>query len=244
MGVQNHLFCSFLGFLIHQLSINYLDSIVTKCCNVRTLRNKSFRALEEAVKNLLPLIPVFLIFLFVPPAEAQTENMLGIYFDEEGQVNCVEDLPSFSNIYVVLHNPTVDFIVGIDFEIVLSDVVGDLIYLNNYWYPGVILDVCDPMGHACAAFAEPYPLSFSTPITSYMTYSIESPLVEICFNLQGAMMAPDPDFPTLYTAFDPTEYLIASVDPGPGGGCVARVGSCVVANKKLSFGTIKALYRN
>lgn len=73
------------------------------------------------MRNLLFFVSVFLIVLFAAPAESQTANMLGLYFDEEGMVNCVDALPTSSYVYVVLHNPSIDFIDGIGFEIVISD---------------------------------------------------------------------------------------------------------------------------
>ncbi len=72
-----------------------------------------FVALEEAKKNLTLHLPFFLMIIFILPAEAQVSDMLGLYFDEEGLVNCAEEVPNPFDLYVILHNPSMESLVGI-----------------------------------------------------------------------------------------------------------------------------------
>ncbi len=56
---------------------------------------------------------------------------------------------------------------------------------------------------------------------------------EACLNLQGAFTTPSLEFPTLVIGNG--EYVLATVDPGPGNGCVAYIGPCTVPNGAFTF---------
>ena len=66
---------------------------------------------------------------------------------------------------------------------------------------------------------------------------------DICFALEGSFVAPDPALPYLVLSMNPFEYLNCSVAPGPGNGCVATIGSCMVSSEHHEIGSLKALYR-
>lgn len=182
------------------------------------------------------------VLLTASSSSAQTENLLGVYFDADGTNNCLEEFPPHAEqyqIYVVLQNPTMPSITGIGYLIEGFD---SLLCIGMIFSSPQALNTCDPQSHVCAGFGEPFVLSASTVIVTYTIYSSPNNPESVCMNMVGSFMCPDQSRPTLYLD-DEFNYIHPNLEPGPGNGCMASIGTCLVATDSGTWEGLKSLYR-
>ncbi len=187
------------------------------------------------MKKLVSVSILLVSSLLAGLAQAQTENMMGVYFDEAGTINCIENVPDLFDVFLVLHNPTFEAIDGFACHV---QVQGPCMFLSGTYNSSQVFNVCDPPGHICAVFGEPLPTIETTWLIRWLMFRMEEETIG--FTLTGGMGSPDPLFPAILVG---SESYLATVDPGVGDGFVARIGDCTVPTAPRTFDFLKALYR-
>ncbi|MFH1844260.1 MAG: hypothetical protein ABIF77_13735 [bacterium] len=194
-----------------------------------------------------PLFTCLLLCLFViaaPPfsgADPGTDGV-GIYFDLDGQVNCL-DVPPFTpvNCYVIATNvSSPGGVLGYAFTIATA---GPFL-LGNYTQP--CINIIGWPDIACGLSA-PYPWAPTIVLisVSFMVMSPEPVYLSVLPYSFGSVI---PGFPVYEDGDAPGTYraLFPAAGQGPGGewlpvACVN--GDCPVPTESETWGGLKALYR-
>jgi hypothetical protein len=96
------------------------------------------------MKLLSKLCFVSVLILIAFPAQAATaDNTLGVYFDEQASMVCVEGIVPYAllPVYVILSNPTMDMLYGFEFGITVT---GPPLVFSTFTHPcGISVDPVD-----------------------------------------------------------------------------------------------------
>ena len=166
-------------------------------------------------------------------------DMMGLYFDSEADIVCVEGLEytDVVDMYLILTRPTAEFIYGFEAG---YDMVGEAHILSTQ-----IPDSCLPPGgpdNMIIGFSYPHPTSITNILATItvMYFDLENHPVE--FYLHGTTPSSlDPAFPTLLLA----DGVLLGVGISAQNGPTAQInGWCnVVDTAEVSFDKIKTIYR-
>ena len=196
-------------------------------------------------KLIMSLILVTLLFGF-GQVFAQEDNLLGLYFDPYGDLDCIEaaGLAPFSmiDLHLILKNPTFEVLRGFEMSL---DIEG----------PAIIVDWEFPEGHDGLNFG--YPGNFiigymdwlpMEEINILMTFSVlymSTDSEGVCFLIGGSDPSSlDPLYPTL--AYSDDGLVSANVNNGIDGACTARISETpcsTVATQSQTWDSLKSLYR-
>lgn len=188
------------------------------------------------------LLALTLTAVLATPALAQSgSNMLGLYFDPDGQTNCLEvsDVTPFSmlNLYLVLQNPDFGYLSALEAGLTIE---GPII-LVTVEFVEVWINVGSDE-NLIVGFATPIPLAEVTHLATFSMIYTSTGQETVCFRLHGTTPSSiDPAYPTLLT--EDNELVMASLNPGPYGDCTAEIGYCVSATEDQTFDRLKSLYR-
>lgn len=192
------------------------------------------------MKKLVVLMMAMLVassaFAIVDP----DNDMMGVYFDMNADMVCVEGAAPYSNhvAYLVLTNPTFDALYGYEAGL---DIMGPAILLTNVFANPQALNVGDNTNQI-VGFGAP---TMTEPVTLLATMellytAVDGTPVEI--HLHGTEPSSmDPMYPVVLLADgELRSYGISAAD-----GLVAQInGTCgVVATEEMSFDNVKSLYR-
>lgn len=196
------------------------------------------------MKNYLIAFTAFLILMVAGAAFAQESNIMGLYFDPLGDVDCLDtnELIPFESfdMHLILKNPSFDGLFG--FEAGFTG-TGDYQVLSV-----VVHSAFDPyiglFDNIIIGFGTPVVMEEINLLATYQAMYTGIPGGEVCFILHGSDPAQlDPLFPTLLTGEQ--ELIAAAVNHGSDGTCTAILadGPCIVATTIHTWDSLKTLYR-
>lgn len=194
------------------------------------------------MKKLLPLLILCLLIPATHNSLAQTPNQMGLYFDLDGQYNCLDasliNPYQVFSLYLILLNPTFDQLYGFECGIT-TDGPSTLIGTT---YFGSIIDIGEP-GNYIVGLGEPLPMGEVNPLLDLSFLYTGTADDQVCFTLHGSDPSSiDPALPTVLLADG--QLMSTAVDPGPlGGSCTARIGICALATDHQPWDALKSLYR-
>ena len=193
------------------------------------------------MKKLLVLVLAMTIassaFAVVDP----DPNMIGIYFDTDADVYCMEGVAPYATIpaYIFLTNPTFDGLYGFE---VGYNLEGNGMVLSGLFANPEALDV-GAAGNHIVGFGSP---TATTPATLLITLSVlymDTSMAPMYFNLTGADPASiDPLLPTVL--LDAGQLMTTGYSTFDGTHSAVINGVCdIVATEAMSFDSVKSLYR-
>lgn len=176
---------------------------------------------------------------------AQEGNLLGLYFDPYGEMDCLEaaSLAPFTavDLYVILKSPTFHMLGGYEFGIEVDG-------------PALITGWDYPFGFAGFNFGEgdnyivglqnDYPMEDVNILLTFEIFYMSTTSEGVCFTLGGSEPSSlDPLYPTF---FGDDELFSASVNNGIDGACTALISETecnVVSTDSQTWDSLKSLYR-
>jgi hypothetical protein len=168
------------------------------------------------------------------PAGAE-DNMLGLYFDPDANLFCLDDVTPYQilSMHLILTNPTGAALLG--FEVGCEMAGGGQVF-GYAVIPGGSITM-KPWDNLIHGLSEPYPVSAVTVLVTYDVLYLSGPL---SFTLQGSN-------PSSLNPASPALVYEDGVFLGANQGPPARVndGPCnvVISTEQKSLGAIKSLYR-
>ncbi len=188
---------------------------------------------------------ILLLSLFVASSAFavvdQDPNMLGLYFDLNGDSNCLEGVAPYATVdmYVLLTNPTMPTIGGFEFG---YDVTGSAITLGTV-FEGSALDV-GGAGNHIVGLGSPLETSEATLLGTISVLYTDGTLAPVYFTLTGTQPSSiDPMLPTLLYGDGILMTLGTSTLPGTYSATINGVCEDVVAVEETSLDAVKSLYR-
>lgn len=179
-------------------------------------------------------------------AFAQEDNLLGLYFDPFGDMDCIEaaSLAPFTSVdlYVILKNPTFEELWGFEFAM---DIEGPALvtgwdYPNGF--PGFNFG---EGGEYIVGLSNHMPMEEINILVTFNIFYMSTASEEICFILGPTEPSSlDPLYPTF--AYSESDLVSASVNNGIDGACTALISetSCnVVPTDTQTWDSLKSLYR-
>ncbi len=188
---------------------------------------------------------VLLLSLFVASSALaivdNDPNMLGIYFDLNADITCLEDVTPYAQVpaYVILTNPTFEFLGGYEFGF---QVEGNAIILSAIM-EGQALDV-GSAGNHIVGLGEPLLTSEITLLSTLTVLYSDTALAPVLFFLGGTDPSSlDPMLPTIL--YGEGELMSLGTSSVPGSPCAVINGVCedVVATDNTTLDSLKSLYR-
>lgn len=192
---------------------------------------------------MMKLITIFTLvsLLLVPSlAQAQMQDLMGLYFDPDGFTNCIETFDNITTLdmYVILHDPSAPYLYGFEFGIAIEGGTGLLLGAD---YPVEALNV-GTLGNQIVGFGEPLATQEATILLTYSVLYGSIINEAVSFILTGSTPSSlDPEYPSLL--LDDGVLVSAMVAPGPNPDCTALIGDCVMPTTARSFDSLKSLYR-
>jgi len=177
------------------------------------------------------LLILFVFIVMVTPAVAQVgPDTIGLWFDTEYTVNIFDPGAAPFQAYLVLHEPTADNVVAMEFALQWPV---ELMVLDATWAGSPVVYG----GYDCLTASYPSPLP-ATEGTLLATFQLILPsaisdglvMVEAC-----------PAHPCAY--YQDSFMQQYCLETTFGGGVVACLGDCSVSNEAASWSSIKSLYR-
>jgi len=168
------------------------------------------------------------------------ENSVGLYFDESADIYCVGGVAAYDYVtmYLILANPSFDSLYGWECGI---DLVGDAMVISRQFYTLVCFP--GPPNNMIIGYGTPYPTTIATPLVALEILYMDPDLGSVDFYVHGTTPSSiNPDYPTMLTSDGELIMSGISVVEGP----AAQInGDCtVVATDRISFDSVKSLYRN
>ncbi len=171
--------------------------------------------------------------------EISSPNCISLYFDESAEVHCLEDVEfeDLVSMYVVMTNPTEDFIYGFEFGF---DVVGEALLLTaSYNHPTLLPN---SFNNFIVGYPEPMPAFQATVLVWVDLLYQDNNLGPVDFFPHGSIPSSiDPAYPTIL--LENGELVLGNILTD--GSAMAQInGGCnVVANESISFDNLKSLFR-
>ena len=167
-------------------------------------------------------------------------NLLGLYFDEQAEVNCIEGVPPYQivSMYAILTNPTMDEIVGFEFGL---DVVGSTIFMETV-VPGNIF--WDPVEYVryVVNFGYPYPLGPINMLVSFTVLYFEPNMAPVAFFMREADVPSGPwDQPGVILPGGEFVPVVVNLSLGDMTASLNEV--CALPTQPRTFEGLKALFR-
>ncbi len=196
------------------------------------------------MKKMLTIISALLILLTSSLALAQDSDLIGLYFDPLGDMDCLDanELVPYQpfDMYLILKDPSFDLLYGFESGLTID---GPVMFINGLFTNPQALNV----GHwdsIIAGFGTP---SVMEPINILYTFTMiytSTTAEPVCFKVHGTQPSSiDPIFPTLLLADG--EMMSVMVNYGPDAECTAWIqdGPCGVATTVHTWDSLKTLYR-
>ena len=162
-------------------------------------------------------------------------NLMGMYFDEIGDVQCRDDVEPevpFS-VWLLLTNPTMAFVQGFSCQVIVS---GNVLQL-------AAAVACEFVSHGIedrdynVGCNSPIPCFSVTPLIHFQFLIVDQPPLSVTFLVQNSPSDPNSEGkPTLHLPDEPSIRVEAS-DP------IHITESCGLPVETFGWGTIKSLYR-
>ncbi len=177
---------------------------------------------------------------------AQEDNLLGLYFDPFGDLDCIEagTLSPYTpiSLYLILQNPTFEVLGGLEFgmEIEGPAMVTNWAYPNGFQGFNFGSD-----GQFMIGFQGPMPIVESNILMTFHLFYIGTSHEGVCITLSGYEPSSlDPLYPTFV---DSVGVMVSgAVNNGIDGACTARISETpcgVVATDSHSWDSLKSMYR-
>ena len=192
------------------------------------------------MKKLLLLLVTMLVATSAFAVLDPEPDRMGLYFDLEADVSCLEDVAPFSthDMHLILTRPTADMIYGFEAGHTM-DGQGLILGLtfavpNNFWY--------ELPDNIFCGYGAPQPTSLATLLVTFNVMYLDTYLGPLNFTLHGTTPSSmDPAYPTILLS---DGVLISTPTSTPYGPTAQFNGGCtVVSTEKVSFDSIKSLYR-
>ena len=165
------------------------------------------------------------------------DDMMGLYWDLDGESPCLASSPEPTNLYLLLTNPTMDSIGGFECGI---DMVGTAYLLSATFANPQALDVAAGFQNFIVGFGAP---TTCTQNTLLVTLSVMNIGADLAFYLHAASPASiEGVLPVVLLADDSMITLGTSTLPG---GMTAQMGAnCEPVDTEVTtWGSLKGLYR-
>ncbi len=193
------------------------------------------------MKKMLVLLLSLLVASSAMAVVDTDDDMMGIYFDETADINCLTDVAPYSQIptFVIMTNPTNDFIGGFEFGYTVD---GDATVLSST-LPENSIDVGGPGNHI-VGLGGPLPTSEATVVVSLNVMYMNTAGAPVSFVLHGSNPSSlNPELPTILYGEGQLMSLGTSTLPGTMTALINGVCEDVVDTDETSFGNLKSLYR-
>ncbi len=201
------------------------------------------------MKKILMSFVLVTLLLGFGQALAQEDNLLGLYFDPFGNLDCMEaaTIPPFSfvDLYIVLKNPTFEVLSGFEAGF---DIEGPAI-LDEWAFPEGVsgINVGSP-GEFIIGYSTGIPMEETNHLLTLKIFYMSVDNEEVCFRLSAIQNSSlDPLYPTFaYPVGDDYEMVSANVNNGIDGACTARISATpcyVVSTENQTWDSLKSLYR-
>ncbi len=196
------------------------------------------------MKNLVVIVSLLVLLMGPGSALAQAQDTMGLYFDLNGQSNCLDatTLAPFTiiNLYLLLISPSSTELSGFEMGM---DIEGPVITLSTIINHPQFIDV-GMEGNHIVGFGEPMELGpVNHLITFEMMYTSTSQ-ESVCFILRGSEPSSlDPLFPTVLY---PIEQLVSTGIQVVYENCSALIDAdfCnTVSTDVTTWDSLKSLYR-
>ncbi len=189
---------------------------------------------------ILILISILLITAAPCLASYSDDDVLGFYFDEGAESNCLETAPYVTvPMHLVLTNPAMGTIGGYEFGYSVT---------GNYMVSGISFKGTSPMdlgghqGNHIVGLASPITPSGATVLATLSVFVMDNK--QIKFDLHGAAPASIPDHPELPVLLVDDDILKNPVLSSPLGHPNARInGQCNAEAEDGSWDSVKSLYQ-
>jgi len=172
----------------------------------------------------------------------QDPNMLGIYFDGEADVTCVNGLNPYEQVtaFVCLTNPDFSELFGFEFG---YDIVGSALVLDTAFSNPEALDV-GANGNHIVGFGSPSPTAMVTPLAALTILYSDTTMAPVSFNITGTNPSSnDLGLPTMLLDGGVLMTTGYSTIDGVSAAVINGVCEDVVATDEVTFDSIKSLYR-
>ena len=169
------------------------------------------------------------------------DNMMGFYFDETADANCITGVAPYAQIpvYVIMTNPSVDAIGGFEFG---YDLIGDATVLSTT-LPANNIDVGYPGNHI-VGLGSPLNTTEATIVATLNLMYMSTTSAPVSFTLHGSNPSSiNPELPTILLGDGSLMTLGTSTLPGTMTAMVNGVCEDVVDTEDTNFGNLKSLYR-
>jgi len=196
---------------------------------------------------------VILLFVMADSSGAVVDpdpNSIGVYFDQYADVNYMDVAPNVEfSAYVILTNPTWDFVQGVEFSFELEIPAGmeGMIYrLGRILPPTTMFPIGDettPLGGYCIfGMGVPYPTSAATVLVEWVFLMTEPMTIEFYLGPSPVPTLPD-GLPVIEN--ENNELMSLGVSSGDVAFPVAEVntGHQPVGDKSVAWGGVKSLFR-
>ena len=168
-------------------------------------------------------------------------DMLGIYFDENADVNCLTGVLPYAQLpaYVIMTNPTADFIGGFEYGYTIDG--EGMVLLTTL--PGNSIDVGQPGNHI-VGLGSPMATSEATVLVSMNVMYMSTTMGPLSFTLHGSNPSSiNPALPTILYGDGQLMTLGTSTLPGTVNALINGVCEEVVDTEATSLEGLKSLYR-
>ncbi len=196
------------------------------------------------MKNMLTIISALLILLTSSLALAQDSDLIGLYFDPLGDMDCLDanELLPFTpfEMYLILKDPSFDLLYGFESGLTID---GPVMILGGVFTNPHVPDIFD-WENIIVGFGTPSPMESINILFTFSLFYTSISAEPVCFKVHGTDPSSlDPDFPTLLWADG--ELMSVMVNYGPDAECTAWIqdGPCGVATTVHTWDSLKTLYR-
>jgi len=168
-------------------------------------------------------------------------DMMGIYFDETADANCITGVAPYSQIpvFVIMTNPSVDAIGGFEFGYELE---GEATVLSTT-LPENNIDVGYPGNHI-VGLGSPLATTEATIVATLNVMYMSTTNTPVSFTLHGSNPSSiDPALPTILLDGGDLMTLGTSTLPGTMSALINGVCEDVVTTDEKTFDNLKSLYR-
>jgi hypothetical protein len=162
-------------------------------------------------------------------------NLMGLYFDEIGDVQCRDDVEPevpFS-VWLLLTNPTMAFVQGFSCQVIVG---GNVLQLA-----GAVACVFESPGVEDRDYnvgcTSPIPCFTVTPLIHFQFLIMDQPPLSVTFLVQNSPSDPNPDGKPALHLPDESSIRVEASDP------IHITASCGLPVETFGWGTIKSLYR-
>ena len=169
-------------------------------------------------------------------------NMLGIYFDETADTNCMNDVGPYAQVptYVILTNPSFDYLYGFEMGYMVD---GNATILSSVFANPQALNVGEG-ANFIVGFGAPTPCTEATLLVTMNVMNMNVEPTPIKFNLSASNPSSnDLGLPTLLLADGALMPVGYSTVDGSNVAVINGVCEDVVATDASTFDAIKSMYR-